>query len=58
MQCRPANTLPTHLQAFMDSAKQGVLIVSFGSVLQASQVPPHIKVLHSQHEPTEPLTDY
>ena len=39
MQCREARPLPGDLQQFMDSATQGVLYVSFGSVLQGSQVP-------------------
>ena len=39
MQCREARPLPEDLQKFMDSATQGVLYVSFGSVLQGSQVP-------------------
>ena len=56
MQCRPAIPLPAQLQAFMDSAKQGVLIVSFGSVLQASQVPPHIKV--QKPKLAHSITDY
>ena len=39
MQCKPAKALPQDLQQFMDEATQGVLYVSFGSVLQGSQVP-------------------
>jgi len=39
MQCRPGKELPADLQQFMDSASEGVLLVSFGSVLQGSQVP-------------------
>ena len=39
MQCRPANPLPEDLQKFMDEATEGVLYVSFGSVLQGSQLP-------------------
>jgi len=39
MQCRPAQPLPQDLQQFMDEASDGVLYVSFGSVLQGSQVP-------------------
>ena len=39
MQCRPAQELPEDLKQFMDSATEGVLYVSFGSVLQGSQVP-------------------
>ena len=38
MQCRQAGPLPQDLQQFMDSATQGVVLVSFGSVLQGSQV--------------------
>ena len=38
MQCRQAGPLPEDLQQFMDSATQGVVLVSFGSVLQGSQV--------------------
>ena len=38
MQCRQAGPLPEDLQHFMDSATQGVVLVSFGSVLQGSQV--------------------
>jgi len=39
MQCREGKPLPADLQQFMDSATEGVLLVSFGSVLQGSQVP-------------------
>jgi len=39
MQCREGKQLPADLQQFMDSATEGVLLVSFGSVLQGSQVP-------------------
>ena len=39
MQCQPAKQLPQDLQEFMDGATEGVLYVSFGSVLQGSQVP-------------------
>jgi len=39
MQCRPPTPLPQDLQQFMDTAKEGVVYVSFGSVLQGSQVP-------------------
>merc|ERR1719234_94398 len=39
MQCREGKELPADLQQFMDSATEGVLLVSFGSVLQGSQVP-------------------
>merc|ERR1719384_1857494 len=39
MQCREAEPLPEDLQQFMDSATEGVVLVSFGSVLQGSQVP-------------------
>lgn len=39
MQCRPAKELPPDLQQFMDEAADGVLLVSFGSVLQGSQIP-------------------
>jgi hypothetical protein len=39
MQCKPAKALPQDLQRFMDEATQGVLYVSFGSVLQGSQIP-------------------
>jgi len=39
MQCRQAGPLPQDLQQFMDSATEGVVLVSFGSVLQGSQVP-------------------
>ena len=38
MQCRQAGPLPQDLQQFMDSATEGVVLVSFGSVLQGSQV--------------------
>ena len=38
MQCRQAMPLPPDLREFMDSATQGVVLVSFGSVLQGSQV--------------------
>ena len=38
MQCREAGPLPVDLQQFMDSATEGVVLVSFGSVLQGSQV--------------------
>ena len=38
MQCRPARPLPADLQDLMDAATQGVVLVSFGSVLQGSQV--------------------
>ena len=39
MQCQPPKQLPEDLQEFMDGATEGVLYVSFGSVLQGSQVP-------------------
>ena len=39
MQCREARPLAGDLKQFMDSATDGVLYVSFGSVLQGSQVP-------------------
>ena len=39
MQCREARPLNGDLKQFMDSATEGVLYVSFGSVLQGSQVP-------------------
>jgi len=39
MQCKPAAKLPDDLQEFMDNASEGVVYVSFGSVLQGSQVP-------------------
>ena len=39
MQCKPAKDLPQDLKQFMDEATEGVLYVSFGSVLQGSQVP-------------------
>jgi hypothetical protein len=39
MQCRQPQPLPTDLQKFMDDATEGVLYVSFGSVLQGSQLP-------------------
>ena len=39
MNCRPAAKLPTHIEKFMnDSGDDGVILVSFGSVLQASQM--------------------
>ena len=38
MQCREAQPLPQDLQHLMDSASEGVVLVSFGSVLQGSQV--------------------
>ena len=44
MQCRPARPLPADLQDLMDAATQGVVLVSFGSVLQGSQV---INILYS-----------
>ena len=39
MQCREPQPLPPDLQQFMDAATEGVVYVSFGSVLQGSQVP-------------------
>ena len=39
MQCREPRPLTGDLKQFMDSATEGVLYVSFGSVLQGSQVP-------------------
>ena len=39
MQCQPPKPLPQDLQKFMDDATEGVVYVSFGSVLQGSQVP-------------------
>ena len=39
MQCRPAAALPDDLQQWMDQATERVVYVSFGSVLQGSQVP-------------------
>lgn len=39
MQCRPAKKLPDDIQKFMDEATEGVVYVSFGSVLQGALVP-------------------
>jgi len=39
MQCRSPKKLPEDIQKFMDDAKEGVVYVSFGSVLQGSLVP-------------------
>ena len=39
MQCREPKDLPDDLKQYMDSAKEGVVFVSFGSVLQGSQIP-------------------
>ena len=41
MTCKPPQPLPDDLAAFVDSAKHGVILVSFGSVLQASKMPEH-----------------
>lgn len=38
MNCRKPQPLPKDLQAFMDSAKDGVVYVSFGSVLTAAEM--------------------
>ncbi len=39
MNCRPAEALPKDLADFMDSGKEhGVILVSFGSVLQAKEM--------------------
>ena len=39
MQCREPKDLPDDLKQYMDSATEGVVFVSFGSVLQGSQIP-------------------
>ena len=41
MTCKPPQPLPEDLASFVDSAKHGVIFVSFGSVLQASKMPEH-----------------
>jgi len=38
MKCDPPPALPKDLQKFMDDAKDGVIFVSFGSVMQASEM--------------------
>eukprot|EP00095_Tigriopus_kingsejongensis_P001001 snap_masked-scaffold1486_size38793-processed-gene-0.3 protein:Tk01001 transcript:snap_masked-scaffold1486_size38793-processed-gene-0.3-mRNA-1 annotation:"udp-glucuronosyltransferase 2c1-like" len=38
MNCRPAQPLPKDLKAFMDNAPDGVIYVSFGSVVKASEM--------------------
>ena len=39
MNCRPAAKLPPHIEKFMnESGEDGVILVSFGTVLQASQM--------------------
>ena len=45
MSCRPAQPLPQHLQDFVQSAEKGVVYVSFGSILQASKMPEHKRLL-------------
>ena len=39
MSCRAAPPLPRHLLDFVQSAQHGVILVSFGSILQASAMP-------------------
>ena len=39
MSCRPAQPLPQDLLEFVQSAQHGVILVSFGSILQASAMP-------------------
>ena len=39
MSCRPAQPLPQDLLEFVQSAQYGVILVSFGSILQASAMP-------------------
>merc|ERR1711892_55798 len=39
LQCRPPLLLPEDLQKFMDEAAEGVIFVSFGSVLPGSKIP-------------------
>ena len=41
MSCRAAPPLPRHLLDFVQSAQHGVILVSFGSILQASAMPEH-----------------
>ena len=46
MKCEPPPPLPKDLQEFMDKAEHGVILVSFGSVLQgASTKSEHYKLL-------------
>ena len=45
MSCRPARPLPQHLEHFVQSAEKGVVYVSFGSILQASKMPEHKRLL-------------
>ena len=39
LQLKAAGALPEDLQAFMDSATEGAVLVSFGSSLRADQMP-------------------
>jgi len=41
MTCQSPGPLPQDLASFVDSAEHGVVLVSFGSVLQASKMPEH-----------------
>ena len=44
MKCDPPPALPKDLQKFMDEAKDGVIFVSFGSVMQASEMSDDIRL--------------
>ena len=39
MTCQPPPPLPSDLASFVETAEHGVILVSFGSVLQASKMP-------------------
>ncbi|XP_028167287.1 UDP-glucuronosyltransferase 2B4-like [Ostrinia furnacalis] len=46
MHQKPAKDLPKHLQTFLDSSKNGVIYVSFGSIIDPTQFPQErIKIL-------------
>jgi glucuronosyltransferase len=45
MNCRPPKDLPPKIKKFMDeSGDEGVIYVSFGSVIQASQMPDELRI--------------
>ena len=45
MNCSPAQPLPQHLANFVEAAEHGVILVSFGSILEASKMPEYKRMM-------------
>ena len=45
MDCSPAQPLPQHLANFVEAAEHGVILVSFGSILEASKMPEYKRLM-------------